>query len=43
MDGWVGGQRGEKEEDKLVHTELPAKMMITGVLMAVTTMGWWQR
>ena len=43
MDGWVCGQRGEKEGGKLVHKVLPAKTMITVVLMAVTTTGRWQR
>lgn len=32
MGGWVSGQRGEKEEGRLEHNELPAKVMVPMVL-----------
>ena len=40
MGGWVGVQRRDKEEGRLEHKELPAKVVITVVLTAVPTPGW---
>ena len=40
MDGWVGGwTRREKEEGRLEHKELPAKVVITAALTAEPTPG----
>lgn len=32
MGGWVSGERGEEEEGRLDHKELPAKVTVTMVL-----------
>ena len=38
MDGWVGGQIRKREEGRLVHKELSAKMMMITVMPVVMMM-----